>query len=83
MWFPAVPGSSPGWDQGFPREDSIGEKDRKRKRQGKNFAAEKTEERKEADIPWFMQKANKAPARDLLCSHRPQASSRIVEGAPP
>ena len=32
MWFPAVPGSSPGWDHGFPREDSIGEKDRNRER---------------------------------------------------
>ena len=30
-----------------------------------------------------MQKANTAPARDLLCSHRPQAPSRIAEGAPP
>ena len=49
----------------------------------KNFAVKKTEERKEADIPWFTQKANKAPAQDLLCSRRPQAPSRIAEGAPP
>ena len=41
------------------------------------------EERKEADIPWFMQKANKNPAQDFLCSCRPQAPSRIAEGAPP
>ena len=32
---------------------------------------------------WFTQKANKAPAQDMLCSHRPQAPSRIAEGAPP
>ena len=51
--------------------------------QGKNFVVKKIEERKEADIPWFMQKANKAPARDLLCSHRLQAPSQIAEGAPP
>ena len=49
--------------------------DKRRKRQGKNFAVKKIEERKEADIPWFMQKANKAPAQDLLCSRRLQASS--------
>ena len=36
---------------------------------------------KEADIPWFMQKANKAPAQDLLCSRRPQAPSRWGESA--
>ena len=57
--------------------------DKRRKRQGKNFAVKKIEERKEADIPWFTQKANKAPAQDLLCSHRPQTPSRIAEGAPP
>ena len=57
--------------------------DKRRKRQGKNFEVKEIEERKEADIPWFMQKANKAPAGDLLCSHRPQAPSRIAEGAPP
>ena len=34
-------------------------------------------------MPWFMQKANKAPAWDLLCLCRPQAPSQIVEGAPP
>ena len=33
---------------------------------------------KEADIPWFTQKANKAPARGLLCSRRP---SQWGEGA--
>ena len=49
--------------------------DKRRKRQGKNFAVKKIEERKEADILWFMQKANKAPARDLLCSHRLQVPS--------
>ena len=47
------------------------------------FAVKKIEERKEADILWFTQKANKAPARDLLCSRRPQVPSRITEGAPP
>ena len=55
--------------------------DKRRKRQGKNFAVKEIEERKEADIPWFIQKANKAPARDLLCSRRPQAPSQIAEGA--
>ena len=70
--------------QGFPREDSVGERiDKEIKRQGKNFSVNKIEERKEADIPWFTQKANKAPAWDLLCSRRPQAPSLIVEGAPP
>ena len=49
----------------------------------KNFAVKKIEERKEADIPWFTQKANKAPAQDLLCSCRPQTPSRIAECAPP
>ena len=57
--------------------------DKRRKRQGKNFVVKKIEERKEADIPWFKQKANKAPAQDLHCSHRPQAPSQIAEGAPP
>ena len=57
--------------------------DKRRKRQGKNFAVKKIEERKEADIPWFTQKANKAPAQDLLCSCRPQTPSRIAECAPP
>ena len=33
------------------------------------------------DIPRFTQKANKAPAQDLLCSQRPQAPSRWGEGA--
>ena len=36
---------------------------------------------KEADIPWFMQKANKAPTRGLLCSRRPQVPSPWGEGA--
>ena len=77
-------GVQPGWIQGFPREDGVGEMiDKRRKRQGKNFAVKKIEERKEADILWFTQKANKAPARDLLCSRRPQVPSRITEGAPP
>ena len=34
-------------------------------------------------MPWFTQKANKAPAQDLLCSCRPQAPSQIAECAPP
>ena len=57
--------------------------DKRRKRQGKNFAVKEIEERKEADILWFTQKANKTPARDLLCSRRPQVPSRIEDGAPP
>ena len=36
---------------------------------------------KEADIPWFTQKANKAPARGLLCSRRPQTPCQWGEGA--
>ena len=40
-----------------------------------------SKEEKEADIPWFTQKANKAPAQSLLCSRRPQAPSRWGEGA--
>ena len=36
---------------------------------------------KEADIPWFMQKANKAPTWGLLCSWRSQAPSQWDEGA--
>ena len=35
---------------------------------------------KEADIPWFMQKANKAPAWGLLCSQRPQVPSKWGDG---
>ena len=35
---------------------------------------------KEADSPWFTQKANKAPVQGLLCSWRPQAPSRWGEG---
>ena len=31
----------------------------------------------------FTQKANKAPAPGLLCSHRPQAPSQYSEGTPP
>ena len=46
-------------------------------------SSENRGEKKEAGIPWFMQKANKAPAWDLLCSCRQQAPSRIAEGAPP
>ena len=42
---------------------------------------EREKERKEVDIPWFTQKANKAPARDLLWSRRPQAPSGWGEGA--
>ena len=44
---------------------------------------EREKERKEVDIPWFTQKANKAPAQDLLCSCRPQAPSQCSEGALP
>ena len=29
----SLPGSSPGWIQGFPREDDVGEKDSKGERQ--------------------------------------------------
>ena len=57
--------------------------DKRRKRQGKNFAVKKIKERKEADIPWFTQKANKAPVQALLCSRRSQAPSQIAEDAPP
>ena len=35
----------------------------------------------QADILWFTQKANKAPARGLLCSRRPQVPSWWGEGA--
>ena len=47
-------GSSPGWIQGFPREDSVGEKDRIRERDKEIILplVKKIEERKEADIPW-------------------------------
>ena len=30
-------------------------------------------------MSWLTQKANKAPARDLLCSRTPQATSRIAK----
>ena len=43
-----LPGSSPGWIQGFPQEDGVGEKNSKA-------------ERLEAHYNWFMQKVNKTP----------------------
>ena len=41
-------GSSPGWIQGFPREDGVGEKNSKA-------------ERLEAHYNWIMRKVNKTP----------------------
>ena len=44
-----MPGSSPSRIQGYPQDDGIGERIVKK---GK---------RKRLDLPWFTQKANKAP----------------------
>ena len=48
---------------------------------GPELTDKKVKERERGDVPWFMQKANKAPARGLLCSRRPQAPSLWGEGA--
>ena len=48
---------------------------------GPESTDKKVRREKEADIPPFMQKANKAPARGLLCSQRPQPPSRQGECA--
>ena len=50
-------------------------------RGGPESTNKKVRREKEAGIPWFTQKANKAPAGGLLCSRRPQAPSRWGEGA--
>ena len=42
-------GSSPSRIQGNPQDDGIGDKERKKR------------ERERLDLPWFTQKANKAP----------------------
>ena len=78
-----IAGVQPQLDPGIPSSGGRRQWLREIEKEIKNFAVKKIEERKEADIPWFTQKANKAPARDLLCSRRPQAPSRITEGAPP
>jgi len=43
-----MPGSSPSRIQGYPQDDGIGERIAKRREQ-------------RLDLPWFTQKANKAP----------------------
>ena len=48
-----MPGSSPSRIQGYPQDDGIGERIVKK---GK---------RKRLDLPWFTQKANKAPGMEL------------------
>ena len=48
---------------------------------GLELTYKKVKGEKEADIPWFMQKANEAPAWGLLCSRRPQAPSWWGKGA--
>jgi len=47
-----IPGSRPSRIQGFPQEDSVGDKESK-------------EERKRLDLPWSTHKANKAPDMEL------------------
>ena len=44
-----MPGSSPSRIQGYPQDDGIGDKESKKRK------------RKRLDLPWFTQKANKAP----------------------
>ena len=56
-------GSSPSWIQGVQIVDG---KVREIYREiWKDFADKRIEERKEADIPWFTQKANKASDKRL------------------
>ena len=64
-------GPAPAGSRDTLRMNGVGKRDESKRRE------------KKADIPWFTQKANKAPARDLFCSRRPQVPSRIEEGAPP
>ena len=44
-----LPGSSPSRIQGYPQDDGIGDKESKKT------------EKERLDLPWFTQKANKAP----------------------
>ena len=54
-----LPGSSPSWIQGIQSVDGEAREIRK------EFAVKRIEERKEADSPWFTQKANKASDKRL------------------
>ena len=55
-------GSSPGWIQGFPQEDDIGEKNSKA-------------ERLEAHYNWFTQKVNKTP--DIMFALTTEAAGTL------
>ena len=71
MWI--TTGVQPQQDPGVPSGwTALAKRERERERE---------RERKEFDIPWFTQKANKAPTWDLLSSWRPEAPSRCGEGA--
>ena len=50
-----MPGSSPSRIQGYPQDDGISERERVKSKG----------ERKRLDLPWFTQKANKAPDMEL------------------
>ena len=66
----ALPGSSPCWIQGFPQEDSVGER-----------IAKQRDHR--LDLTGLCRKPIKFVTPYLLWPRRPQAPSRIAEGAPP
>ena len=57
-----LPGCSPGWIQGFPWEDGVGEKNSKA-------------ERLEAHYNWFMQKVNKTP--DIMFTLTTEAAGAL------
>ena len=46
------------------------------------FSVKRIEDIKEADIPWFMQKANKAPEKGLTLFTEATGTLSIAEGAP-
>ena len=66
----ALPGSSPGWIQGFAQEDSVGERIAKWRDQ-------------RLDLTGLCRKPIKFVTPNLLWPWRPQAPSQIAEGAPP
>ena len=69
-WCYPMPGSSPGWTQGFPREDSVGERIVKGERQ-------------RLELTGLRRKPVKPVTSGLHWPRRPQAPSQIAESAPP
>ena len=59
-----MPGSSPSRIQGYPQDDGIGDKESKKRK------------RKRLDLPWFTQKANKAPVLQVVILKEEQREKR-------